>query len=353
MHVYFKRSMKKYNLYLFAATVIVFANLMMSCEPGVLLTELSPHVDSFSHEEAGKLINRDLFLTNGNIPLVLIMANKPDGVSELQSRTVYRDYYSSRWTYNAQEYLYEVSNGAFTFEFQGIWGPYDIPEDSTGSIAEITAASLKQAADDRLNLSQFDKDRDGVIRQDELLIMIVDNGSLYGGVASWFNAEVRGTRVRMMTGIHGSHANLATIVHEITHLIGTVDIYGSNCNSLNLSLMSCTVGINGYPIPVPSIVNNGWDASIWTFGSRRDAEWEYAPHRGLNMDYNLITPESAPSGFERSSWLWGPGEVTPRFQDGLEAGFVLEVGQFDLTSHEVEVCVESSSPLVIDADAGR
>lgn len=111
----------------------------------------------------------------------------------------------------------------------------------------------KAMASGQFDFGAYDADEDGSVTQDELQIMILDNdgqggntvrdagcvqppGSPYSwcGRVAWFSQAT----------------DFATVCHELSHLLGTVDLYGawndgnSQCLSLRLTLLSCTGGIN-------------------------------------------------------------------------------------------------------------
>lgn len=190
-------------------------------------------------------IHQDLFPANGSIPLIAIMVNNTDSEFSLQERAVYHDYYSSDFTYNVQDYLYQVSNGKFSISFQGVYGPVDLSSKEAESISEKIALALKRINGKDFNLRDYDRNNDEIITSNELLVSVISNGSLYAAATRWVSSKIRdeygNIHLRMSGSIHGSHANLATITHEIIHLLGGIDIYGASCNSFRLTLMSCTI----------------------------------------------------------------------------------------------------------------
>ena len=50
---------------------------------------------------------------------------------------------------------------------------------------------------------------------------------------------------RSGASLAGEETSFTNIVHELSHLLGAIDLYGSNCLSQNVSLMGCTA----YPNP--------------------------------------------------------------------------------------------------------
>lgn len=430
--------------------LITLASLLLFGCPGGTLTAVGG-------DEPSQGIQQDLFPAEGTIPLIVLMANSPNPAADFQSVTVYQDYFSSRFSYNAQEYFHQVSYGRFTFAFQGAWGPYNISVDASTDISSTIAEALQGLVDEEFDLAQYDTNRDNVLTTDELLVVTIGNGGQYGGaVRPVVTTLSNGLEIWMGGAIVGSHANLATITHEVSHLLGTIDLYGSNCNSLNLTLMSCTIfgragddtvhldpwhkmqlnwieprivqldelgektcfdlevpqydhesprheqqplllldpvhgvdeyfmiefrngsfyvpgllsyernvpgagvavwsirlNADGFPVQVPSLVqSDGWDASIWTYGSYRDTNWEFMPYDGLDHEINLITPEMAPSRYNRSAHLWSAGYLQPRYQDGTMSGFLIEVRGFNEYSSQVEVCFEQNLLTRFDADGG-
>lgn len=403
--------------------------------------------------EANKqTIHQNLFVAEGTIPLIVIMVDNPESEFSLQGPAVYYDYYSSDFTYNVQDYLEQVSNGRFSVSFKGVYGPVTILNEEVDSISEKIALAIDRINGKDFFIREFDSNHDGEITTDELLVSVVGNNTLYAaatrGVFHTIEDEYGYIKLNMLGAIHGTRANLATITHEIIHLLGGIDIYGSSCNSFRLTLMSCTIvgssgnhtnhldpyhkiqlnwieprmidvsesfvrqchtvsapiyrntepeqsqkplliynenrkihgeneyfllefrnkhvgnfdeylydqflpspgyGVviwsvrvddDGLPFHVPSVSKeDGRDMTIWTYGSRRDAQMRFSPYPDYDLESNLLTPEQKPSEVSRASYMWPAGEVFPIYQDGSKPGFSIEIENFSYDSESVTVCI--------------
>jgi M6 family metalloprotease-like protein len=118
----------------------------------------------------------------------------------------------------------------------------------------LAATALRDAAAAGHDFSRYDRNRNGVIEGDELLLMVVSaartTGPLplqdVGGAKRVMDAiDLPNSRVRI--GEIGfvamsEHASLATMTHELLHLAGgAVDVYNACKGNENMSLMSTTI----------------------------------------------------------------------------------------------------------------
>jgi len=115
------------------------------------------------------------------------------------------------------------------------------------------------AASNGFDFSRYDRNRDGRVTASELGILIIDNFTSGSGQTvpyeSCTSVSIPRTRrmINVCTGgsFVGHDSNVATMTHELSHLLGTIDIYGTGCLSGGLSLMTCT-GYDG-PLPNPKL----------------------------------------------------------------------------------------------------
>ncbi len=103
------------------------------------------------------------------------------------------------------------------------------------------------AATHGFDFGHYDRNRDGTVSEAELGILVIDNFSHIGGVTSANPgcidvARPAGGVISVCSAVSfiGEDTNIATFAHELSHQLGTIDLYGTNCLSKNLSLMSCT-----------------------------------------------------------------------------------------------------------------
>lgn len=106
---------------------------------------------------------------------------------------------------------------------------------------------VQAAAASGYNFAVHDKNGDGRITDTELSVIVygsgpaVANGAATRGVGSIL---IPGTSLRLEVGRAcgmGEDVSLSTITHELTHLLGTVDLYGASGLNQNLTLMGATI----------------------------------------------------------------------------------------------------------------
>jgi M6 family metalloprotease-like protein len=97
------------------------------------------------------------------------------------------------------------------------------------------------------NFAGWDSNGDGHVTQNELGIAIISNDVNGGGAERWAGT-VRGPGASVdWTGavaLLGHQGDFATLCHELSHTLGTVDLYGvwnQQCLSSQATLMSCTI----------------------------------------------------------------------------------------------------------------
>jgi len=160
-------------------------------------------------------------------------------------------------------YHLENSNGRFYWSRAGAGtiGPIDVP------IAESYNETYQRAGGDpnltdllyysnlvvrimtsgQINLAQFDNDSNGEVTGKELEMLFILNEGGPGSSAARSSGRVRppgfsyAVNIPLAAGVQ-SRTGFSTTAHELTHTLGAADLYGANCMSGNLTLMSCTSG---------------------------------------------------------------------------------------------------------------
>ncbi len=181
------------------------------------------------------------------------------------------------------------------------------------------------------DFAAYDRNGDGLIRRDELIVLKVDNISDSGGAAR--DAPCATTDDRTPDGSRfivvcdaagvGFASRMLNPAHEIGHLLGAVDLYGMGCWSDQATLMSCTgsvatprdlyTGVNFDPWhrmafgwATPSFVTTaggGFTISRTAEGLNRPTIL-YDPARGLS-EYYIVEYRSASDGGVDSGYARG------------------------------------------------
>lgn len=166
-------------------------------------------------------------------------------------------------------YFLENSYGTFSWERAAVIGPVTLDANETATLdaqnsIDNPAENVRRfgldcgagtayllgriAAKTGYNFAQWDANGDGSIQQQELSIVVVGNngqrsaanrpiGAAGAGLAiSGQNVTMRG---RIASVDH--RASFMSICHELSHSLGTEDLYQNNCRSAGLTLMSCTI----------------------------------------------------------------------------------------------------------------
>ncbi len=142
---------------------------------------------------------------------------------------------------NVVDYYKEVSSNVFTWRKAGVLGPLSLQ-----SSPENWANVKKLAVEAGFDFASYDNNHDGKISGDELAILVIDTGSDAWGVSDAHPGCVRpmGSLVDICAGVAfiGQRTSLTLAAHELSHLLGTEDIYGDECLNSRVSLMSCSEG---------------------------------------------------------------------------------------------------------------
>ncbi|MEO8260744.1 MAG: hypothetical protein ABI868_25590 [Acidobacteriota bacterium] len=102
------------------------------------------------------------------------------------------------------------------------------------------------------DFAQWDANQDGLITQDELSVIVIGNNSPNGTSRAGANRPIGGAgltwavpgqnvTLRGQIASLDHHASFMTIAHELSHSLGTTDVYGPNCFSGGLTLMTCSI----------------------------------------------------------------------------------------------------------------
>lgn len=142
------------------------------------------------------------------------------------------------------QYLNENSNARFTISKAGLVGPVAMGTlASAGATPEARVKSiLTKASASGFNFASYDSNGDGVVSQDELLLVTVENipGLLPANRANATPLTLNGKQIAMRSAMTGDTTSFDSIAHEFMHSIGADDLYYGGCLSQSVTVMSCT-----------------------------------------------------------------------------------------------------------------
>jgi M6 family metalloprotease-like protein len=185
----------------------------------------------------------------GTRPLVTILTEFA-GSPALAHDVAYYD----NLVYNALQksvngYYLANSNARFFWARAGVGtiGPFHLSA-AEGRLPEMQRlARVKAVAmESGFDFAQFDDNRDGRVTTDELSLLIIDNLSERGAAnrsTDPVGVQAGGSTVSLESRVASAahRASFMSIVHELSHSLGTVDLYGSNSLSQSLTLMGATI----------------------------------------------------------------------------------------------------------------
>jgi M6 family metalloprotease-like protein len=157
---------------------------------------------------------------------------------------------------NVNGFFQEESRGAFQFSNAGVygilpWGNWHVGETDEQHVDDIIAWL------DALNFpfAQYDTNHNGTVESNELQIVQFENSGDVGGANRWgcTHANRAGVDVCLSAALVSEQTDFETLAHEISHTLGTVDLYGAwskECYSYGMTLMSCTISWDDNPATV-------------------------------------------------------------------------------------------------------
>ena len=196
-------------------------------------------------------------LSTGSRPLVLILADYaggrtfPAGVAFYDSLMF--DFFRPL---SINGYFLAISNGRFSWSRGGVVGPLSFSAEQRQDSVDprIMATIVLAAMNTGFNFAQFDGNSDGLITNDEIGIFIISNKSQDGlwGVSRWANPlgvnqpydlTTQGSTVSIRCKVSAADhtTSFMTMCHELSHELGTLDLYGASDLSQSLTLMGATI----------------------------------------------------------------------------------------------------------------
>lgn len=191
----------------------------------------------------------------GHRPLLVIVVDFA-GANPLAHNAPWYDSFVfdvSPTTQSVNGYYSEISNGRFSWSRGATIGPLalpgsnryaNFPNDTTYSSNLVWHAMVSGLFD----FKAYDANADGHVTADELQIAIISNDGDGGGATRWAGqVHPEGSPVDWTGNVAllGHRGDFATLCHELSHTLGTLDLYGvwsQECLSYKVTLMSCTLG---------------------------------------------------------------------------------------------------------------
>lgn len=227
-----------------------------------LLALISGHARGATLEDFGYQSMRvNGQLAYGNRPLLIVRTDVKGDDNVAQPMSYYEDLVFNFFRFpSVSGYMLVNSHGRFAPTRAGT-GTLDLinfvdftpAERLTLDNDEAKAGhSINAAARGGFNFAAYDANGDGAVTSDELLVLVIENhGNASEGAARWANPQgfhgvqfqIEGSTVAFRGAIClvKGVVDFATLCHEVSHVLETVDVYGDACLSSLFSLMSCTM----------------------------------------------------------------------------------------------------------------
>lgn len=178
------------------------------------------------------------------------------------------------------------------------------------------------------DFSAYDRDEDGIIRPDELIVLKIDNISDSGGAMRDRPCATTDDRTRdgsrFIVVCHAAGVGFASRMlnpaHEIGHLLGASDLYGMGCWSDQETLMSCTATLATARDRYTGVNFDPWHRMAFGWATPRfatTAGGEFIVSRtaeGLNRPLILYDPARGLSEYYVV-------EYRSAFEGGVDSGF--------------------------------
>lgn len=169
-------------------------------------------------------------------------------------------------SYSTKNFFTAASNGVFTISAAGVLGPFveDSETRRTGGPFHLMKFAILAAAQAGFDFAHYDVNHDGIVSDDELGIMQIDNVTEFGGATRSMDCvRPPGSLVQVCTHVaaSGSKSNFATWNHEFSHTLGAFDMYGSQCLGAGVNLMSCTAIAS--PDLLDTVYHDPWHRMRW------------------------------------------------------------------------------------------
>lgn len=213
----------------------------------------------------------------GNRPLVTVLINSRDENAPRygsNAASQYRARFFNASPTSVGTYFRQHSGGKFNFTNRGFFGPYNarggrcFSNDNKATRKLLREEAVRALlADTNFDAKQFDQNRDKILTPDELAILVLYSCGNKKG-ASPTSGEVRavdvsanGFRFKGSLASGKQTIGTPTLLHELSHLLGTYDLYNADddCACAGLSLLNTSHRVTA-GLDAPHKLALGWIA---------------------------------------------------------------------------------------------
>lgn len=190
-------------------------------------------------------------------PLVVVLINSPEVTApniSAASQNALTDLFFGRSAAAPKQFFRANSRGKFTVAPLGIFGPYSSqagncdsqPGSTSKAGRRILRANAMQSllSDPNFDAGKLDTDRDGILSESEVMVYIIyscppNTGTATSGEVRPVDVTANGMRYKGKVASSKPTVLAPTALHELAHLLGTIDLYGQYmaCNCDQVSLM--------------------------------------------------------------------------------------------------------------------
>lgn len=244
---------------------------------------------------------------------------------------------------NIIDYFDESSYGHFTFSETQVVGPYEYPAGASRERHAVVEQAIRAAAAD-VDLDDFDTNGDLLVASDELTVLIVDNRSVNQGFAEPattlpFPFSVPGMlpAIQIQGAAVGQQCSFALVGHELSHTLGSFDLYGAHSHSFGLSVAAHQGGADQ---------RLTWHLDPW---HKMRLGWQkpriYSLRETSSSDF-MFSPRYTNAELSGSVLLYDPRRGTREY-------FMLEYRDRDLFSYDKDVPDDGVALWHIQTDSSR
>ena len=175
-----------------------------------------------------ELFGLDVMQTFGSRPLLVIHRNyfvaaSPDGYGG-NTKEFYDRFVFGPGDQTIPGYFAANSYGEFTFDRAGVVSMWEWSTSGATDAGVITGAARAG-----FNFDRYDRDRNGTVDDDELAVLVISKDGGFCGQTRWVPCTTpagSSVQVCVRASFVGEFVNFATIAHELSHPLGTLDLYG-------------------------------------------------------------------------------------------------------------------------------